>query len=122
MARTRSIKFPNTLPELETLFDKLQRRACNVVFNSGALAIKSGGSAIVKTASIIKFLVDGVYCNLAASDMAALSGTVTNAKFNVFVFTVNAAGTLKSYMGTEAATRAGVIFPTILDGEVAIGF
>jgi hypothetical protein len=54
--------------------------------------------------------------------MAALAGTLTNAKFNVFVFTVNAAGTLKSYMGTEAATLGGVVFPTILDGETSLGF
>jgi hypothetical protein len=58
----------------------------------------------------------------AAADCAALVGTVTNAKFNVFVFTVNASGTLVTYMGTEAATRAGVVWPTITDGEAVVGF
>ncbi len=122
MARTRSIKFPNSLTEFEALLDKIQRRQCNMVFNTGGLAIKTGGSALAKTANAIKYVVDGVYCSKAAADMAALAGTVTNAKFNVFVFTVDAAGTLKTYMGTEGSTRAGVIWPTILDGEVAIGF
>jgi len=122
MSRTRSIKFPNTLTELETLLDKLQRRQCNMVFNTGGLAIKTGGSALAKTVNVIKYVIDGVYCSKAAADMAALSGTVTNAKFNVFVFTVQADGTLKSYMGTEAATRAGIIWPTIADGEAVIGF
>ena len=47
---------------------------------------------------------------------------VTNAKFNVFVFTLNAAGTFHTYAGTQAATLAGVVFPTITDGEAVIGF
>lgn len=107
---------------MSALFDKIQRRLCNICFNSAGLAIKTGGSAIVKTANTIKFVVDGVLCSKAAADCAALVGTVTAAKFNVFVFTVNAAGTLVTYMGTEASTRAGVVWPTIADGEVMIGF
>jgi hypothetical protein len=122
MARTKSINFPNTESEMSALFDKIQRRLCNICFNSAGLAIKTGGSAIVKTANTIKFVVDGVLCSKAAADCAALVGTVTAAKFNVFVFTVNAAGTLVTYMGTEASTRAGVVWPTIADGEVMIGF
>lgn len=93
-----------------------------MVFNTAGLAIKTGGSALAKSVNVIKYVVDGVYCSKAASDMAALSGTVTNAKFNVFVFTVNASGTLKSYMGTEGTTRAGVVWPTVADGEAVIGF
>ncbi|HXI99063.1 MAG TPA: hypothetical protein VNG73_08970 [Gemmatimonadaceae bacterium] len=122
MARTKSKNAPNTEDELFTLFDKLQRAVTNVLLNSGGLAIKTGGSALVKTANVIHALVDGAQITKAASDMAALSGTVTNAKFNVFVFTINAAGTLKSYMGTEGATYAAVTFPTIADGEVVIGY
>jgi hypothetical protein len=117
-----SKKLPNTEDELSTLFDKLQRAATNVVFNSGGLAIKSGGSALAKTANTIYGIVDGVPFTKAAADMAALSGTVTNAKFNVFVFSITAGGTLKSYMGTEAATFAGVAWPTVSDGEAVIGF
>lgn len=122
MSRTRSFKFPNSLTEFETPLDKLQRRQCNMVFNTAGLAIKTGGSALAKSVNVIKYVVDGVYCSKAAADMAALSGTVTNAKFNVFVFTVDASGTLKSYMGTEGSTRAGVLWPTVADGEAVIGF
>src|SRR4051794_9017414 len=122
MARTKSIVFPNTESELSNLFDKLQRAITNVLLKSGGLAIKTGGSALVKTANTIHALVDGAQITKAAADCAALVGTVTNAKFNVFVFTVNAAGTFKTYMGTEAATYAGVVFPTILDGEVVVGY
>lgn len=110
------------MTELEPLLDKIQRRLCNICFNTPGLAIKAGGSAIVKTANIIKVMVDSVLVNKAAADCAALVGTVTNAKFNVFVFTVNAAGTLVTYAGTQAATLAGVVWPTITDGEVVIGF
>ena len=110
------------MTELEALLDKIQRRQCNMVFNSAGLAIKTGGSALAKSVNTIKAIIDGVLVSKAAADMAALSGTVTNAKFNVFVFTVDASGTLKSYMGTEGSTRAGVTWPTVLDGEAIIGF
>jgi len=124
MARTKSINFPNQLTELSALFDKLQRRLCNICLSSAGLVIKGAASAIVKTgASATKVIVDDVLVNIpAATDQAALAGTVTNATFNVFVFTVNAAGTGKTYMGTGAATRAAVVFPTVADGETVIGF
>lgn len=122
MARTRSIKFPNTFSELEPLFDKLQRAVTNKVLVSGALAIKAAGNALAKTANAIYFLVDGKMYTKVAADMAALSGTVTNANFNVFVFTVKSDGTLATRMGTEGATLGGIVFPAIPDGEVAIGF
>jgi hypothetical protein len=122
MARLKSIKFPNSLTEFEALFDKLQRFTTNRLLNTGGLAIKTGGSALAKTVNTSYFMVDGQLYSKAAADMAALSGTVTNAKFNVFVFTVTAAGTLATRMGTEAATLGGVAFPTIPDGEVPIGF
>lgn len=122
MARTRSIFFPNTFEHLDDLFDKIQRALTNFVCNSGGLAIKGAGSALAKTANAIYFMIDGKCFTKVAADMAALSGTVTNAKFNVFVFTVTSAGTLATRMGVEAATLGGVAFPTIPDGEVMIGF
>lgn len=122
MARTRSIKFPNTLTELENLFDKLQRALTNKVLTSGGLAIKAALSALAKTVNDVYFLADGKTYKKAAGDMAAFAGTVTNAKFNVYVFTVKSDGTLATRMGTEAATLGGVVFPTIPDGEVVIGF
>jgi hypothetical protein len=122
MARLKSINFSNTLAEFSNLFDKLQRALTNYVLNTGALAIHGSSSALAKTVNTVYVLIDGQPISKAAADMAALSGTVTNAKYNVFVFTVDAAGTLKSYMGTEASTLAALIFPTITDGEAVIGF
>ena len=111
------------MTEMEALFDKLQRRQANVCLSSPGLAIKTGGSAVVKAGSAFKVYSEGTYVHKAANtDMAALSGTVTNAKFNVFMFTVDSSGNLKSYMGTEASARSGVVFPTITDGETVLGF
>jgi hypothetical protein len=122
MARIKSVGFPNTEGEFNTLFDKLQRAACNRLLTSGALAIKSGGSALAKFANTIHFMVDGVCGKKTTADCAALSGTVTNAKFNVFVFTTKIDGTLATRMGTEGAAEINVVFPAIPDGEVVIGF
>lgn len=107
---------------LRTLLGKLQTNICDMVFNTGALAIKAGGSAIAKTVNAVYGRINGAIFTKAAADMAALAGTVTNAKFNVFVFTVTAGGTLATTMGTEAATLAAVVFPTIPSGSVVIGF
>lgn len=92
--------------------------------NSAGLVIKTGGSAIVKTgASDYYAFVKGILVKkAAATDMAALSGTVTNAKFNVFAFFIDSAGTLTSAMGTEGATLAAVIFPPIPEQKACIGF
>lgn len=122
MSRTKSIKFPNSLSEFENLFDKLQRLATNTLLNTGGLAIKAGSSALAKTVNTIYFMIDGQVYSKAAADMAALSGTASNARFNVFVFSVNSAGTLATQMGTEATTLGGVTFPTIADGNIPIGF
>jgi len=105
-----------------TLLQKFQRAFLNRLFNTGGLAIKTSGSALAKTVNTIKFSVDGNLASKAAADMAALSGSVTNAKFNVFVFCVDSAGTLSTLMGTEGATLTDVVFPTIATTLTVIGF
>jgi hypothetical protein len=122
MARTKSINFPNTEGELSGLFDKLQRNLVNKILQKGTLAIHGSASTLVKTTTTLYVMVDGVIVKLAAADLTALSGTVHNAKFNVFVFTINASGTVKVYLGTEGATIGAVVFPTTPDGEVPFGF
>jgi len=102
----------------QNLIDALQKH----VFQSGALAIKTGGSALAKTAAAVYYFIGGKLYTKAAGDMAALDGTVTNAKFNVFVFTVNAAGTVATAMGTEGDTLADVVFPATPAASAVIGF
>lgn len=120
--RTKSINFPNQTTEMSALFDKLQRLAVNKILQKGSLAIHGASSPTVKTTATLYAMVDAVVVTKAAADLTALSGTVVNGTFNVFVFTINASGTVKSYMGTAGATLAAMVFPTTADGEVPIGF
>lgn len=105
---------------LSAIFD----RATSKQLNSAALVIKAGASALVKTgASACHAIAGGALRSIAAAtDMAALSGTVTNAKFNVYVYMIDSAGTLTTVMGVEAATLAAVTFPDIPQGKAVIGF
>ena len=107
-------------PILQNMADRL---SC-VTHQSAALRIKGGSaSAIVQSNAVWSGFVSGLLVTKASStDMAALSGTVTNAKFNVFVFYIDSAGTLTSQMGTEGATLAAVVFPTIPAGKTVIGY
>jgi|ERR1017187_1209230 glycine cleavage system protein P-like pyridoxal-binding family len=122
MTRIKSIGFPNSETEMSTLFDKLQRSTTSELLTTGALAIHGSASALAKTVNTIYFMVDGQMYSKTAADCAALVGTVANATFNVFVFSVNAAGTFATQMGTGAATLGGVVFPAVADGYVAVGF
>lgn len=91
---------------------------------SAGLAIKTGGSALVKTGASATYAIASTTLVkiAAATDQAALVGTVTNAKFNVFCFYVDNAGTGTSAMGTEGATLAAVAFPLLPVGKALIGF
>ena len=104
------------------LITKLQTNVVDFALNSAGLAIKTTGSALAKSVNTVYAMLDGVLFSKAAADMAALSGTVTNAKFNVFAFTLKADGTLATTMGTEGATLAAVVFPTIPASSVVLGF
>lgn len=101
----------------------LQSAVVDVLLSTGGLAIKAGGGVLVKAATLCKALVNGVLISIAANtDMAALSGTVTNAKFNVFVFSITSAGTTTTTMGTEGATLGAVVFPQVPADSAVIGF
>jgi hypothetical protein len=123
MARTRVFQAPNSMSALNTLLDTFQRNKCNMVFNSAALAIFGAASPNAKSVNAIDFIVDGVIANKAAATMPALGGaTVPTGNLNVYVFTVDASGNLATLNGTFAATRAGIVWPTVPDGTVVLGF
>lgn len=105
--------------DVTNVYDRLKSQTLG---NAG-LAIKTGGSAVVKAGTAFVALANGVLVSKTANtDMAALSGTTANSKFNVYCFFVDSAGTLTSSMGTEAATLAAVLFPTIPANKAMIGF
>lgn len=108
---------------LVSLADRLGNRTVN----SAGLAIKAGGSAIVKAGSAFHALMsDGKVGRLVAkaanTDMAALSGTVVNATHNVFAFFIDNAGNLTTAMGVAGASLAAVTFPPVPVGKACLGY
>jgi hypothetical protein len=121
MARTKSIYFPNSLAEFSNLFDKLQRALTAQVLNSAGLAIGSSSKPKVKIVNTTYALIEGALASKTTAEIV-LAGSVTNAKYNVYTLAMDVAGAVTAQMGTEAATLAGVVFPTIADGSALIGF
>ena len=99
-------------------------RQTSRMLNTPGLVIHGGGSTVAKTGgSDCYALADGVLQKIAAStDMPALSGTVTNATFNVFAFFIDSGGTKTSAMGNAGTTLAGVTFPQFPTKKACIGF
>ena len=89
---------------------------------TGGLAIKTGSSPTVITASTVYYMIAGVLYSESAGDMAALTGTITTGYSNVAVFYVDTDGDVATAMGTQATTVAGIVFPEIPDNVAIIGF
>lgn len=115
---------PVTEEILRSVVGFLSKALDTRMLSSAALVIKAGASALVKTgAAAAQAAVGGVLRSIAAAtDMAALAGTVTNAKFNVYCYFIDSAGVLTSAMGTEGATLGAVIFPPMPANKACIGF
>lgn len=109
---------------LRQAINALADRLSSQMNSTAGLVIKAAASALVKTgAAAFHAVANGVLVTkAAATDMAALSGTVTNAKFNVYVYFIDSAGTLTTVMGTEGATLALVKFPQTPVGKPIIGY
>lgn len=115
---------PVTKEILKVIVGYISKALDTRMLSSAGLIIFGAGSAIVKTgATAAQAVAGGVLRSIAAStSMAALVGTVTNAKFNVYCYFIDAAGTLTTAMGTEAATLAAVVFPPMPANKACIGF
>lgn len=109
---------------LQQVLDPIGDRISTQSLSSAGLAIKAGGGVLVKTGAAAYYAAcKGKLVKIAAAtDQAALSGTVTNAAFNVFCFFVDSAGIGTSSMGIEGATLAAVSFPPIPEGKALLGF
>lgn len=105
---------------LSGVYDTMSSQA----LTSAGLAIKGAGTKVAKTGSATTYYIaNGKLGSIAGStDMPALVGTVTNAKFNVFVFYVASGGTVSSVMGAEASSLGGVIFPVTPPKTAILGF
>lgn len=124
VATNRSTARPSDL--LAALVAEYNRTVGNssVALQSAGLVIKAGSSALAKTgASTTEVIVNGTLVSIPAStDVAALAGTTAQNTFNVYVFSVNAAGTVATSMGTAGATLAAVVFPTIASTSAVYGY
>ena len=107
---------------LRDLFGAAFQPMTNTLLVSGALGIKAGAKPTAEATAVVKALIDGKLVTKAAGDLAALSGTVTNATFNVFMFTLTADGTRATAMGTAGDSLAAVKFPPIADSVCVEGF
>lgn len=121
MARTLQNTNFTANTHAQSIFGALQKGVADIVFNSAGLAIGTSSKKAIKVANTIYGIAAGVLFSKASAE-AAVAGTVTNAKYNVFVVTVKADGTLTTRMGTEGAALINVVFPTIPADELVVGF
>ena len=124
MQRLKSIVDPAISYALYLMLKPMTERYRTLCLAAPAPVIKAGGSALAKTgATITHYMIKGKSGQIAAgTDLPAFSGTVTADMFNVFVFTVDSAGTKALTMGTEAATEAAVKWPNINPEHAILAF
>lgn len=104
----------------EAIRSRLSRYA---VTTAGLVITATAGKKVPKTGAAIYYgMVEGVMVQIATgTDMPALVGSVTNAKFNVFVFGIGADAVVNVQMGTEAATLAAVVWPAFAVASAPVG-
>lgn len=126
-SRTVADKAGQDPANIDLAFRDIQTQITDQLFPTGAnphaqLAIATTTTK-VKTTNAIYGVINGVpFLKANTDNLWTLSGTVTNAKWNIFCLTLKADGTANAYMGVEASTLAGVTWPTIPQGEIMVGF
>lgn len=105
---------------LTPLYDEMSSQT----LTSAGLVITGAGGTTAKTGAVATTaVIKGRLSSIAAgTSMAALSGSVTNGRFNVYAFYLLPNGTTISAMGTEATTLGGVIFPPVPTQTSTLGF
>jgi hypothetical protein len=121
MSKTLRVTESTANQNLRDVLLLLQTAVCDMIFNTAGLVIGSGSKKKVKVANTIYGIVNGVLFSKTTAEVT-LAGTVTNAKFNVFVITAKSDGTLTATMGTEGAALINVVLPAIPANEAVVGF
>lgn len=107
---------------LKTILDELVDRASTRMISSATLTF-TAAATVARTSTVSYMTVDGKLATIGQPiNMPALSGTVTNTKFNVFVYLQDSAGVRTAVMGTEGASLAAVVFPETPRKQAIIGF
>jgi hypothetical protein len=112
MQYINGIKAPDLVRAISTPLRHLANPMSSQCMTSAGLRIKGGSaSAITQAHTAIYAIANGVLVTKAAdTDMAALSGTVTNANFGGWAHYIDSAGTLTSLFLGQGATLAQVTF------------
>lgn len=110
---------------LRLLLEPLFSRTRSCMLSTAGLVIKVGGSTLAKTGAItVHYIADGVKGRILSSiDMPALTGlNIANGKWNVIVFTVDKAGTVRAQIGKrDATTEAGIQWPELDQRRAIVG-
>lgn len=104
---------------LKAVGDRISSQA----FSTAGLRI-SGGSASPLAQAATQFYASalGSLVKVSANtNMAVLFGTVANAAFNAYVFSVNKAGTVQTLIGQPSSTLGGIILPAPTEGYATFG-
>lgn len=103
-----------------SILEKIQYAHLTRLLTTGGLVI-SATKTKAKIANTIKYLIYGNLYTKATADMAALVGTIANAKFGAWYFFIDTAGTITTVAGTlTAATLEAIVPPlTSFDGSKA---
>ena len=114
----------NEQAALRPLLNALADRMSSQATSTAGPAIKAGGGVLAKTgAAAFAGVANGVPVAIAAStDMPALTGTITAAKYNVYCFFIDSASVVTVAQGTEGATLAAVKFPPFPVGKALVGY
>ncbi len=122
--RLKAVVDPAISYALYLLLKPMTERYRTLCLSGPAPVIKAGGSVLAKTgATVTHYMIKGKSGQiLAGVDLPAFVGTVAADMFNVFVYTVNSAGTTALTMGTEAATEAAVKWPSINPEHAILAF
>lgn len=119
----------NAIPDRATsiafrkVMEPFYGRMRSMGFSSAGLVISSTTTKVKTGASDWYGIAAGKLQKVTAgTDMPALVGTVTNGKFNAFVFFIDKAGTVYSQMMNEGATLNAVTFKSGDDDMAVLGF
>ena len=99
----------------------IQEFATDVLLNTAGLAIGTSSKAKVKIVNTIYAMLNGVLVTKTTAEIT-LAGTITADKFNVYVLSLKADGTVTATMGTEGATIGAIVFPAVPADEAVVGF
>ena len=123
MARTIGQSFTLCDQAMRNALDEIQRNFVDYCLTSAGLAIGSGSKKKVLIANTVYASIGGALIKKTTAEITLTSANnVANAKFNVIVLSMDAAGTVTPTNGTEAATIGAVVFPAVPADEVVLGF